>query len=152
MAKSAPDPTQLLHAACLAAIERAAAGGPDPSRFASVGESLFWLVALAEAKGKHKTPGLILGLRWARNRIAHGVLMVEPAQYLRPFTMGLSHVGGPDVLGGGYLWRGRAALVFSRQQQPDPDGEVAYDTELAGRDVLGSLHAGLAEAMGQQTV
>ena len=115
--------------------------------FASLGESLFWLIALAEAKGRGRGSGLLLGLAWARNRIAHGVIMAEPVQYRRPFTVGRSALRGPDVLRGGYVWLGRAAIVSTRTQRADPAGEEAYETHLAGRPVLSRLRDGLAEAM-----
>ena len=139
------DPSRRLHAACLAAIERVE-HGPSHEMFASLGESLFWLIALAEAKGRRRGSGLLLGLAWARNRIAHGVILAEPVRYHRPFAIGQSALGGPDVLGGGYVWLGREAIVSTRTQRADAAGEEAYDTHLAGRPVLSRLRDGLAEA------
>jgi hypothetical protein len=66
--------------ACDDAIDRLGAkerAGTDPDTFAELGEALFWLFALAEANGRD-SQGLLLGIKWARNRIAHGVVMAAP--------------------------------------------------------------------------
>jgi hypothetical protein len=56
--------TVRLHDACSAAIDRCAEKESvvdDPDIFADLGEALFWLVALAEARGKHKGSMLLSG-------------------------------------------------------------------------------------------
>jgi hypothetical protein len=148
----APDPIERLHLACLAAIERCAAKereGVDPDTFAELGESLFWLVAFAEANGKRRKPGLILGLTWARNRIAHGALLTTPVRWrygaeLGKLVLGRSALGARSA----HLWLPRTAIIVTSEEQwSDPKGEAAYDEQLAGREALATLRSGLAEAI-----
>lgn len=139
-----------LATACSAAIERYAAKereGINPDIFAELGESLFWLIALAEASGRHKIE-LFRGLRWARNRIAHGVLVTAPVEWQYGAELGRA-VLGPIVLGttSGNEWLPREDISVSRAQKSDPGGETAYDDHLAGRRVIVVLRDGLAEAV-----
>jgi hypothetical protein len=145
----ATDPVDRLRQACLAAIERCAAKeneGIDPDTFAELGESLFWLIALAQATGKHKKTELLRGVGWARNRIAHGVLLTAPVEW--HYGTDLPRlVLGRGVLGtrSGHKWMPRDAIVIPRTQQSNPTGEVAYDKHLAGQRVLDVLRAALEE-------
>jgi hypothetical protein len=145
------DPAERLRLACLAAIERCEAKereGINPDTFAELGESLFWLLALAEASGRHKTE-LLRGLGWARDRIAHGVLLTAPVSWHYGTELG-KWVLGRGALGtsSGHEWRASDAVLLSRTQRRDPTGEAAYDIHLAGRRVIAVLRAGLAEALG----
>jgi hypothetical protein len=143
----ATDPLGRLRQACLAAIERCAAiesEGIDPDTFAELGESLFWLVALAEATGRHKTE-LLGGLRWARNRIAHGVVLTAVEWHygtdLGRWVLGSGELGTSS----GHEWLPRDAIVTLRTPRGDPAGEMAYDKRLAGQRVLDVLRAALQE-------
>jgi hypothetical protein len=143
------DPVERLRLACLAAIERCAAKddeGIDPDTFAELGESLFWVLALAEATGRHKKTELLQGLRWARNRIAHGVLLTAPVRWHYGTELG-RWVLDRGALGttSGHEWLTRDAIETSRTQKPDPTGEVAYDKHLAGQRVIDVLRAALEE-------
>ena len=151
----APDPVERLRRACLAAIERCAAKereGVDPDTFAELGESLFWLVALAEANGRRRAPGLILGLTWARNRIAHGALLTAPVGWRYGSELGKWELGrGALGVRSAHLWLPRTAIIVTSEEQwPDPKGEAAYDEHLAGHEVLATLRSGLAEAASEQ--
>ena len=149
------DPAERLRLACLAAIERCEAKereGVDPDTFAELGESLFWLVALAEANRKRRDPGLILGLTWARNRIAHGALLTAPVRWRYGSELG-KLVLGRSALGvrSAHLWLPRTAIIVTLEEQwSDRKGEAAYDEHLAGREVLATLRSGLAEAARRQ--
>jgi hypothetical protein len=143
----ATDPLDRLRQACLAAIERCDAKeseGIDPDTFAELGESLFWLCALAEATGRHKTE-LLRGLRWARNRIAHGVILTAVGWHygteLDRWVLGRGELGTTS----GHEWLTRDAIVTSRTQRRDPAGEMAYDKHLAGQRVLDVMRAALHE-------
>jgi hypothetical protein len=143
----ATDPLDRLRLACLAAIERCDAKeskGIDPETFAELGESLFWLCALAEATGRRKTE-LLYGLRWARNRIAHGAILTAVRWHygteLDRWVLGRGELGDQF----GHEWLPRDAIVISRTQRRDPDGEVAYDKRLAGQRVLDVLRAAQQE-------
>jgi hypothetical protein len=114
----------------------------EPDIFAELGETLFWIAALAELKGQQKTR-LILGLQWARNRITHGVLVAAPATRIRggelpaplPFVPGVrTH----------YTWLQRSAVTLGPDDQPRPDQESEYDREVAGKVVDDTLDAALA--------
>ena len=148
------DPAERLSRSCLAAIERCAAKereGVDPDTFAELGESLFWLVALAEANGKRRAPGLILGLTWARNRIAHGALLTAPVGWRYgsepgKWVLGRSALGVPSA----HVWLPRTEIVISGGQRSEPEREAAYDELLAGGEVLATLRSGLAEATGER--
>ena len=135
-----------LRLACLAAIERCAAKedeGIDPDTFAELGESLFWLIALAEARGRHKTE-LLQGLGWARDRIAHGVMLTAPLDWhygteLGKWAMGRGELGTSS----GHKWRTRGSISTSRTQRLDQAGEAGYDQHLAGRKVIETLRRAL---------
>lgn len=95
------DPAHRLRRACMAAIDRYAgkeSEGIDPDTFADLGESLFWLVALAQAKDCHRSTDLLLGLTWARNGIAHGALLTEQVEWHYGTELG-RWVVGRGVLG-----------------------------------------------------
>jgi hypothetical protein len=66
--------------ASLARLVEKESAGIDPDVFAEVGEVLFWLYALAEENRKNRWP-LFEGLRWARDRMAHGVMLAKPAEW-----------------------------------------------------------------------
>ena len=141
-----------LHSACLAAVERCAVkerDGIDPDTFAELGEALFWLIALAEARGRHKKTALLRGLGWARDRIAHGVLVTGPQEWHYGTELG-KWVMGKGALGtrSGYRWLPSDAVNPKRMQKSDPTaGETAYDDHVAGRAVIEVLREGVAEAM-----
>lgn len=148
-----PDPTERLRAGCVAAIERCAAkeaGQDDPDTFAELGESLFWLIALAQAngrlKGGHKVP-MLAGLGWARDRIAHGVMVTAPVgwQYgseAGRWTLGKGALGAAS----GHKWLSRDLVETTRTQERFQRGADEYDEHVAGRYVVPVLQAGLAEA------
>jgi hypothetical protein len=143
------DPVERLRQACLAAIERCATKedeGIDPDTFAELGESVFWLLALAEATGRHKKTELFQGVGWARDRIAHGVLLTAPVEWhygtdLPRWVMGRGVLSTRS----GHKWLTRDAIVISRTQQSDPTGEVAYDKHLAGQRVIDVLRVALED-------
>lgn len=146
----ATDPVDRLRQACLAAIERCAAKeneGIDPDTFAELGESLFWLSALAEATGRLKKSELLQGLRWARNRIAHGVILTAVGWHhgteLGQWVLGKGELGTTS----GHEWLTRDAIV-TRTPRQDSAGEVAYDERLAGQRVIDVLRAALDELIG----
>jgi len=141
-----------LHSACLAAVERCAVkelDGIAPDTFAELGEALFWLIALAEARGRHKKTALLRGLGWARDRIAHGVLLTAPQEWHYGTELG-KWVLGKGKLGtrSEYRWLSPNEVDPKRTQKGDQTvGETAYDDHLAGRAVIEVLREGVAEAM-----
>jgi len=143
-----------LHSACLAAVERCAVKEMDgiaPDTFAELGEALFWLIALAEARGRHKKPDLLQGLRWARNRIAHGVLLTAPQEWhygteLGKWVLGRGELGTRSE----YRWLPLDAIKPRRAQKQKQDqtvGETAYQDHVAGRSVIELLREGVALVM-----
>jgi hypothetical protein len=146
------DPVSRLRLAFLAAIKRCEAKedeGIDPDTFAELGESLFWLVALAEARGRHKTE-LLQGLGWARDRMAHGVMLTAPVSWHYGTELGKWVLGrGAFGTSSGHEWRPRNSISTSRTQKRDPAGEAAYDKYVAGRRVIEVLHEGFAIALGK---
>jgi len=126
------------------ALRAKESAGIDPDTFAELGESLLWLCALAEATGRRKTE-LLQGLRWARNRIAHGAILTAVRWHygteLDRWVLGRGELG--TTLG--HEWLIRDAILISRTQRRDPAGEMAYDKHLAGQRVLEVLRAALQE-------
>jgi hypothetical protein len=134
-----PKRNDRLIAACEAAVDRLEsreAVGVDPDIFAELGEVLFWLGALAEAKGQ-QGDRLLLGLRWARNRITHGVLVTAPTSWHYGAEPGRL-VLGRAVLGtsSGHEFLPRDRVVLGPNDKPSPGQATAYDSEVAGRRVL----------------
>lgn len=141
------DPAQRLRRAYMAAIDRYAAKeteGIDPDTFEELGESLFWLIAFAEAKGCHRSTDLLLGLTWARNGVAHGELLTEQVEWHYGTELD-RWVVGRGVLGtqSRHEWLKRDLIQTS--QRSDSEGEATYDGHLAGRPVLETIRAGQAE-------
>lgn len=143
-----PSGTDRLATACEGAISRLAAqeaAGIDPDTFAELGEALFWLIALADANGR--SAPLLDGLRWARNRIAHGVVVVAPVEWHHGAEAGRL-VPGKAVLGttSGHEWAARSTVPPVPQQHQRPAQDAAYDNHVAGRRVVEVLQEGLALA------
>jgi hypothetical protein len=138
-----------LEQACTAAIERVAANeaaGIDPDIFAELGEALYWLTALAEANGR-KTLPLLTGLRWARNRITHGVVVTAPVQWhygaeLGRLALGMAQLGTTS----GHEWLPRTQVPLGPDDRSRPTEEAAYDVHVAGRRVVELLREGLTLA------
>ncbi len=138
-----------LSSGCEAAIGRVAAKervGIDPDTFAELGESLFWLSALAEANGRGRQP-LLLGLQWARNRITHGVVVAAPVEWQYGAELG-KLVLGKGRLGttSGHEWLPRSSVALGPNDRRDPRQEAAYDAHVAGRRVVEVLRQALAVA------
>jgi hypothetical protein len=145
---SGPGRTVRLSDACQAAIERMSAkedSGIDPDTFAEVGEVLFWLVALAEANGRRDP--LLNGLRWARNRITHGVIVAAPVDWHYGSELGRL-VLGKAILGtsSGHEWLDRASVPLGPNERRNPAQARDYDAHVAGRRVVDTLRAALAMA------
>lgn len=111
-----------------------------PDVFAELGEALFWRCALAEVVGANREP-VVLGLRWARNRVAHGIVLTAPTAWKYGAEPGRL-VLGRAVPGAtsGHAWLAREAVPTERTARDRPDQNAAYDAELAGRPVLESLN------------
>jgi hypothetical protein len=135
--------------ACDDAIDRLGAkerAGTDPDTFAELGEALFWLFALAEANGRD-SQGLLLGIKWARNRIAHGVVMAAPVRWRYGAEPGRL-VLGMGMLGtaSGLEWLPRSSVTLGPKDRPDARQEAAYDAIVAGRPVVEVLQEARALA------
>ena len=136
--------------ACEAALERLAAkeaGGVDPDVFAEVGEALFWLIALADETGKRQVP-LLNGLRWPRNRTAHGAIVTAPAEWHYGSEPGRL-ILGRAVLGtiSGHVWLERGKVPRGPNDWAAPEQEEAdYDAHVAGKRVLDVLREALGQA------
>jgi hypothetical protein len=135
-----------LTAACVAALSRleaAEAEGIAPDIFNELGETLFWMCALDEVWDRPSAP-LLLGLRWARNRVTHGALVAAPAEWqygtdLGRWVLGKGHLG----MQSGYNWLLRVDVAKGPRDHVTPKLESAYDQEVAGRPVVPSLREGL---------
>ncbi len=138
--------TDRLERACEAALGRLAAkeqGGIDPDIFNELGEALFWLRALAEAN--RRSGPVLNGLRWARNRVAHGILVTAPTSWTHGSELGRL-VLGRSVLGSvsGSRWLARSEIIVGTRQRSDPNGETGYDAHLAGQSVLPVVRGALS--------
>jgi hypothetical protein len=106
--------------------------------FAETGEVLFWLYAISNY-GRVK-PTISPGLRWARNRYAHGQLFTEPHKmsgdrYDTDFVWDRSSYAEPH-------WKHAFEIHFDNASaRPDQVGFQAYQDDLAGRPVLTTLQA-----------
>jgi hypothetical protein len=139
-----------LERACESAIERLAdkeAVGIDPDVFAEVGEALFWLEALAEARGRHKGTDVVRGLGWARDRVAHGVPVSAPAEWIYGSEVGRLVLGkGQLGVASGHKWMEVEPLRLSLSgggQRQDPGGVAAYEKWVAGKRVVPVLSEAL---------
>jgi hypothetical protein len=134
-----------LAAAARNAIDRLDAAqdaGSDPDVFVEIGECLFWLRALADHL--NAKDDLVNGLRWPRDRIAHGQIVTAPTHW--EYGTGL----GQWVLGAGPLgavsqhrWVARPSVGSRRERRQDARWGPFYDAELAGRPVSATLWAAL---------
>jgi hypothetical protein len=117
----------------------------DPNVFQELGEALFWMCAYAEAGRGYRTDRLI-GLNWARNRVAHGLIVTTPVNWMWGTELGRWQLG-KGVLGAtsGHKWLARSDNGLLRAAHPSPRQDRAYDAELAGRYVGESLVAGVAD-------
>jgi hypothetical protein len=133
--------------------------GSDWSRdlFAPLGESLVWLVSLedllADADGSYWSRraadpdgGMMGGVRYARNAVVHGELVlaathVSPGAVLGAAPLGTFALGaGPHV-----AWAARSEINHTPTGTPHlPEQEQSYDAKIAGRDVLPPLQDALA--------
>jgi hypothetical protein len=135
--------------ACDDAIDRFGAkerAGIDPDTFAELGEALFWLVALAEAN-RRGSQDLLVGIKWARNRFAHGVVMTAPVRWRYGAEPGRL-VLGMGILGtaSGHEWLPRSGVALGPNDRPDARQEAAYDARVAGRPVVEVLQEALSLA------
>jgi len=143
--------------AALARVATAAAAFAEDEMFASVGETLTWLIALEDlvasvygprywAKRNADADGAVLpGIRYARNAVVHGVAVTAAVDSHSGAMLGVAALGA-FALGEGPsdLWRDRTSIGFT----PTPSRHLAeqersYDNELAGQDVLLSLEQAL---------
>lgn len=145
-AKARATPFRLrLIEACNAALQRLEAkAGPEQNVFAETGEVLFWLYAISNVGGLY--PTILPGLRWARNRYAHGQLLTEP------------HILDGDKLDSTFrldesqlaqhCWKLRSDIEYDEEvARDDKDGEQSYDEHVAERPVVASLRAELSRLL-----
>ena len=125
-------------------LDAAAEKGPPDDVFVDLGEALFWLYAFAEANGRAKEP-VVLAMRWARDQIAHGLIVVAPVAW--DDGSGLARMMPARR---GYEWMARAAIPAIRQ--PRRNGQTArdnaYDTYAVRRDMLSVIRAAFRDAGG----
>lgn len=125
------------------ALARLRAAAPGDV-FAELGESLFWIVALAQARRMQGDP-LILGLKWARNRIAHGVLVAAPVQYKHGAQLGYIRLGYTRLgTGPSFTWVPRHLISLGPEEWRDDRLAAAYDTHVSGKGVGAPLDDALA--------
>ena len=126
-------------------------GDGNPDIFATVGECLFWLVALADSLPRgdaRRDADLILGLTLARNTVAHGEdatsatrLDLSRSGILGAGLLGTMVIGSPDEL----VWLPRDQIGYrTRGGKREPDRQRGYDAAVAGHEVLTTLRAALA--------
>lgn len=142
------DPAQLamrasrLAEACERAIDRVEARtAAREDVFDELGEALFWLVALTRTNHRSDSP-LLSGLTWARNRIAHGVIVAALA------GRGGMMVGpGGDLVGPGggtvgpsaYSWLPVGAIPLSPTERAGAGPQQANYEALVAREPLVSV-------------
>jgi hypothetical protein len=135
-----------LISACEAAIDRLEtreASGISPDVFDELGESLFWLCALAEERGRSSP--LIKGLTWARNRVTHGSLVAAPVDWHYGAELGRLILGRAQLgTTSGHEWMDRSQIGFGPRDRPAPKQEQAYDEAVAGQRVVGLLRQALS--------
>ena len=107
--------------------------------FTETGEVLFWLYAISNY-GRPR-PALGRGLRWARNRYAHGQLFTEPHKmsgslYDTKFRVGREQ--RRENLAGRHPLETHFDLANAI---PDPKGFQAFKDDLTARPVLATLQA-----------
>lgn len=128
-----------LVAACEAALDRLRrkeSAGESYDIFPELGETLFWLCALAEAIGRNDP--LILGLTWARNRITHGVLVTAPVAWERGSALPRS-LPMPLGVAPHRKWLLRGQIDLGPNDKPAPKQEGAYDREIATKPVIDTI-------------
>jgi hypothetical protein len=123
-------------------LETVAERGPPSDIFEALGETLFWLTALAEAnrKGKNQT---VLAMQWARDRIAHGLIVVEPVSW--DDGSGLAMMMPARR---GYEWKRRVDVheIRSARRRGREATEQAYDAIAVGREMLDVIRVAYIEA------
>ncbi len=150
---------QRLAAAATSASQRVALdAGDGESLLPALGETLMWIVALedllksashAYVKQRDAPDGAVLpGIRYARNAIVHGELVVSPVHAHGGAMLGAAVLGtfalgeGPSI-----RWSSRAEVGFT-PARPGSAGvkqqEQSYDREFAGGAVLPPLLTALA--------
>jgi len=139
--------TDRVEAACDGALARLVAKesqGVNPDVFTEVGEVLFWLYALASARHRHKD-AVFKGLGWARDRIAHGMLVWEaPVQWRYGSELGRWVIGrGQLGVRSAHMWLASDKIPLGPNDRKAPTGREAYDQHLAGREVVQSLREAL---------
>ncbi len=128
-------------------------GGGPGDLFAELGETLFWLSALTDHHDLQAEP-LLSGMKWARNRVTHGVIVSAPVRYSPGgFFVGPggSEVGpGGGTIGPGtHRWLPAEDFPVDPDEQPAPKQLADYRSRVAGRPVVHSLRTALGLARGE---
>jgi hypothetical protein len=125
-------------------LESAAGKGPAEDIFVDLGETLFWLHAFAEANDRGGEP-TVLAMRWARDHIAHGLIVVAPVTWHD--GSGLTRMMPARR---GYGWLARSAIPAHRQSRGKRQiaTDNAYDARAVGRDMFIIVRAAFREAGG----
>ncbi len=130
--------------ACRTALERMAQkSAREDDIFAETGEALYWLYSLGNVGSK--TSAMSPGLRWARNRYGHGQLVSWAAAYDdEGAALERRFIRDDARLDPHHCWLPRLAIIWDDDSAfPDPDGEKAYDADVAERAVVVTLRAEL---------
>ena len=119
----------------LSALEKP--GDPDLTAVAAAAaECLAWICALDDMKPLGRKSRPMQALRWARNAALHEIVVwAEPATESM-LTLDVSVSARSDRFPHSQ-WADRAALGSVRRSTPE--GEAAYDAELAGRPVMDAI-------------
>ncbi len=119
----------------LSALEKP--GDPDLTAVAAAAaECLAWICALEDLKSLGRQSRPMRALRWARNAALHDVVVRAEKQTEGIFTLDRSALDGPDLFPHS-KWAERSALGAVRRSTPE--GEAAYDAEMAGRPVMDAI-------------
>lgn len=139
------DPVEKAAEKALMALALYTPGWPWRDFAASLDEALIALVALAEAKGKDRARS-VRAVRWARDRIAEGLVLVEPPDN--------AEGGGSEdrAMRGAWIWKRRHAVEGRQTPRGSDELGEAYDAEAAGRRFFVVIGRAFVAATGREWI
>jgi len=128
----------------IAATKDPAAGADET--FVPVFEALNWMASIDlwfDEQGSPIGDDTLRGIRFARNRVHHDWALAITRQDWPgvPMVSGGRHGGVTRIFGPppGFYWTWKPLADLPPPQRPDPNGEAAYVSQLAGAQVEPTL-------------